>query len=163
MVMKTRSKYLLLVLFLFLFSASGNILFAQKEDIESKKVNEIRFDGLYRTDQMTDDSPARNKYYGYFRFCEDGTVIGMSSAYAVKQVSKWLFCEADKQKKGFKIGKYKIDNNRISFTTKSESGKVDYEGVIEKKAVILNIFSHINKTSSQNRKYKFVEVSFDKD
>lgn len=152
--MKTHSKIFSLFLFLFLFSAVDNNVSAQAE-----KENQIRFDGLYRTDQMSDPKDADYKYFSYFRFCENGTVTGMSSTFDVKRVSKWLVCDAENQK--YSVGKYSVSGNQISFTTKSETGKIDYEGVIDEKSVKLNVFSQITKKSERNRKYKFIKVSFD--
>jgi hypothetical protein len=107
---------------------------------------------------MTDEKDESYKYYSYLRFCENGTVTGMSSTFDVKRVSRWLVCDAENQK--YSVGKYSVSGNKISFTTKSEYGKVDYEGVIDGKSIKLNIFSHITKDSERNRKYKFIRVSF---
>ena len=150
------------VLFLFLlFAAFVNAVLAQNDEVKPNDVNEIRFDGLYRTKQITDKHDGGYKYYSYLRFCENGTVIGMSSSFDAKRVSKWLLCETEKQK--YSVGKYSVNDNHISFTTKSENGKVDYEGAIEEKSIKLNIYSQITKNSEQNRKYKFIRVSFDKE
>jgi hypothetical protein len=146
---------------MFLIVGTLTDLFAQtNENKSTEKSIQLKFDGLYRTDKLTNKNDASYQYYSYFRFCENGKVVGMSSTFSVKQVSKWLKCEKDGVQK-YSVGEYKIKDSQISFITKSESGKVDYEGIIQNNSIKLNSFSHINNNSEKNKEFKFIQAKFD--
>ena len=158
---KYSNKLWILILSIFLFVGNETIFFAQTNENKSlDKEIQLKFDGLYRTDELTLENDASYKYYKYLRFCENGTVVGMSSTFSVKRVAKWLKCEKNEAAK-YSAGEYKIVDDQLSFTMKSKPGKIDYEGVIQNNLIKLNTFSHINNSSEKNRKYKFIRTAFD--
>jgi hypothetical protein len=146
---------------MFLFFGTEPNLFAQTNEnkLVDKKI-QLKFDGLYRTDKLTDKNNSSYQYYSYLRFCENGKVVAMSSTFSVKQASKWLKCEKNGVQK-FSVGEYEINVNQISFATKSESGKIDYEGIIQNNSIKLNTFSHINNSSQKDREFNLIRATFD--
>lgn len=149
-----------LTLFIFLLVGNEAVLFAQTDKNKKDEKPEIKFDGLYRTDKITLKNDSNNQYYKYLRFCEDNTVLGMSATHSAKQVARWLNCEKAETTK-FSLGKYNIENDKIYFTLKSESGKVDYEGIVETNLIILNTFSHINNNKEKDIKFNFIRIASD--
>ncbi len=158
---KYSNKFLILIFSMFLIVGTEANLFAQTNEnkLVDKKI-QLKFDGLYRTDKLTSKNDSSYHYYSYFRFCENGKVVGMSSTFSVKQVAQWLKCEKNGVQK-FSVGEYEIEDSQISFTVKSESGKVDYVGIIQNNSVKLNSFSHITNNSEKNKEFKFIRAKLD--
>ena len=125
------------------------------------KRSQLKLDGFYRTDRIIHEEEFGLTYYSYLLFCENGNVLAASSVTpSVEKVAKWLKC-GTQEVENLSVGKYKIENNTISFTATSEIGKVDFEGIIDEDKLIINSFSHINKNVEKDEVYKFIQHTFD--
>lgn len=76
----------------------------------------------------------------YLRFYADGRVISVSSTGTPEQIAAWF----DYSKDSLPRGEYKIEGDRLRFSTDSERGSVDYEGRIDGYTLHLTAHSHIN-------------------
>lgn len=112
----------------------------------------LKFDGLYIF------QPKNADYYQLLRFYKDGIVVSVSVSdsnmnnYKLKKISRWFNQNWNNK------GAYSIYGNKISFFTKSDIGQVDYEGVIEKNSVVLNVLSHINGNATEKNKYVYYPI-----
>jgi hypothetical protein len=146
---------------LFLFSSDSDNPSRYLEEIEEdflddivteKELNKIstriNYNRLYFS--------GSDNLYSCFKFFEDGEVIVVSLGANIldistqEKVNKWFI-------KGYsKRGQYIINENKISFTIKSNEGNVEYRGTIEDNKLLLIVHSHINGRKSL-RKYQCVE------
>lgn len=117
----------------------------------------LKFDGLYRTDIFLPDNYGEIPYFSYLKFYKNGEVIGASSTSdSSEKVSEWLKL-GEGGSKNLSVGKYKIKENKISFTLEYENGRVDYEGIIQDNRIIFDTFSHITNFSENNKIYYFIQ------
>lgn len=91
----------------------------------------LRFDGLYFAD--------KGYYHSYMKFSADGTVVDGHGE------GIW-----NNPAKVSSSGRYEIHDSKITFTLHSSQGKVDYEGTIEKHALKLQWYSHINQSRGES-------------
>ncbi|MFH1346501.1 MAG: hypothetical protein ABIL01_35710 [Pseudomonadota bacterium] len=107
----------------------------------------VRTNGVYR------DTVRENQrtYYEFVRFYADGTVIAANTPSAGVS-ENWFRKESPLR---FPIGRYKIDGNKISFSTTSANGVVDYEGSLENEMLSLKFHSQINGGSFSGQ-YSFI-------
>lgn len=105
---------------------------------------EVRYDGLYL-------SKGEESSY-YLRFYQNGTVLIVSSTGTPEQVAKWLYKD-NIRKRGF----YSIQGLKIKFSDEGYQGAVEYEGLIEKDVLKLNIYSHINGWK-EKKEFKFIPI-----
>ena len=110
----------------------------------------VKYDGIYFQDLGDGDGDA-------IRFFEDGIVIeqGLGSLEGdprdiVMDLQPWFNREYESS------GVYTIQGNQISFSINSESGIVDYAGIIMDNRLSLNSYSHINGRKSKNNLFKFI-------
>ncbi len=102
-------------------------------------------DGVYVTDLPT-HGMENSKHY--LKFHDDSTVLAISSPYKLEKVRKLLESPSIHIGKG----KFKVTDDSIKFVTKTQSGLVVYEGIIEHDQKInLKVRSYING-------YEFQEV-----
>jgi len=92
----------------------------------------------------------------YFRFYEDGTVIGASTTGEPDQIIAWF-------KKGgssnLSEGTYKRDENYIAFSTSNDLGTVKYSGSIQKDILVLDSTSMIIGFKKRDGAlYQFTEI-----
>ena len=76
----------------------------------------------------------------YLRFYADGRVIGVSSTGTPEQIVAWF----DYSNDSLPRGEYRVEGDRLTFSTGSELGSVDYEGRIDGGTLHLKSHSHIN-------------------
>jgi len=86
----------------------------------------------------------------YLRFFEDGRVISVNVPGKYIDINRWFNTTYREN-----YGKYSINGNIISFTTRAEEGSVEYSGVIGKKNLTLTIRSLINDHVEKNVNFKF--------
>jgi hypothetical protein len=121
---------------------------APEKDVQKKKVN---YDGIYFFDKGSGNGTA-------VRFFDDDTVIeqglgsleGLSPKDIVENLQQWFTKDYDS--KGF----YNIEDDKISFSIKSEFGMVDFYGNIIDDILILNWYSHINGAEGHNNIFRFI-------
>ena len=109
------------------------------------KLSRIRFDGLYQA--------AESGVTSYLRFYRDSIVLSVSSTGNPVQVTQWFNKSNSKVSKG----SYSLDDSRLTFSTTSSHGTVDYKGVIEGEKMILDTHSYVNGHRSK-KTYSFVKV-----
>lgn len=105
---------------------------------------DLRFDGLYH--QMNS--------FGWLRFLEDGTVltVPLQSATA-SEALEWLADDCEDCGRGT----YTIQDSQIKFSSTTAQGTVDYNGTIQKDALILDTLSHINGYESTGVVFEFID------
>lgn len=121
---------------------------------------EIRFDGLYcHIFDEDSDGLIDNRV---LRFYDDGTVIAASIEQSESNGgyfphASWF----DRNKDNYKdyLGYYSFNDGKITLTTISQNGTVDYQGSIDEKYMILDSHSNINGHESENVQYEFYSFS----
>lgn len=107
------------------------------EIFERAKTLGVRSDGLYwQTEVNSIDreeivrfGKRRNFYTQYFRFCEDGSVIGVSTSGLPHQIRSWFTCQPVNPR--FPHGVIRIEGEVIRMSMHSTTGVVDYWGVVD--------------------------------
>ena len=124
-------------------------LLASCSSYEGQILENIKFDGVYRAkDIVTKLGPA----YNYLRFYSDGkvkstTLIGTPEEF-------WM--ATLRNNKYESIGEYKIQGDKISFSTSSEGIVVQYKGLLKKYGFI-RLSSH--SLSSGHMQYAITNFS----
>ena len=141
--MSKASTYLLLFIFVILFSSCGN-----------KTSDFPRTDGLYITPEfMVQEKPVQS----YIRFLENGTVkeTYVKPDQDTKEIMKILGGESTLE---IPVTKFRVDDNRALFEYKYDEGSVGYTCVDrgEGKMTVI-VYSDITKKDFE-RNYTFVEV-----
>jgi hypothetical protein len=113
--------------------------------IENNVITTIQYDGVYIL------SYGGGFVIEYLRFYENGIVIDVASTGRPEEIKEWF--NSDNMDIG--MGKYKIDGEKISFSTKSPEGSIDYMGDITTNGLVLSSHSNINGYEEQNLKYMF--------
>lgn len=113
---------------------------------DMKKSAMIQFNGLYQSTQT-------ENYWSYLRFYDDGLVLQVSSTGNPEQVARWLIRD---NKENYSSGEYRLVGRKISFTTTSREGSVDYDGTLHGNTMVLASHSHINEHRSTDE-YVFCE------
>lgn len=112
-----------------------------------------RFNGVYQSEKSEIDDV---DCWLYTRFYEDGTVITVSSTGTPVEIARWFKKDHIKHK-NLSHGLYKIKDGRLTFSSTSAEGTVDYKGTIQKDVLFLDLHSHINGCRSK-RTYRFVQI-----
>ena len=136
-----RKKVIFLGLFLLVISSILLIYSSLNKD--------VLFDGLYQ-------SKGENSSY-YLRFYQDGTVPIVSSTGTPEQVAKWFYKD-NRRSRGF----YSIRGPKIKFSDEGYQGTVDYEGLIKKDVLEIDIYSHINGWKGK-KEFKFIPIDLVED
>jgi hypothetical protein len=111
----------------------------------------LRFDGVYRFKHKA--TPSQHAYCNYMRFYPDGQVIDVSYEGKWKLLSTWFTIQSTLVSKGH----YEITRNRITFSTTSASGVVNYSGfLLHRGKLDLHVESQINGYITQ-RHYSFLK------
>ena len=121
---------------------------ATQTDIENNSIREVavsipRSDGVYYSKY--------SNYTYYIRFYDDGIVITTSSTGTISQIKNWF----NKDHDDISIGKFNIIDDKISFSSTSSFGTIDYNGQILHNKLLLNSYSHINGNKRNNIEYLF--------
>ena len=93
----------------------------------------IRFDGFYQSIVAEIDSIDNDTTWTYFRFYKDGTIISASTDGTADDIRKWFIRPGNKDndyKRYTPIGIYKINGDKIEFTTTSAAATIVYKGTI---------------------------------
>ena len=108
---------------------------------------ELKFNGVYYYE--------KTEYTNYFRFYDNGTVIGLTSIgeYNEEILKNWSY-----EYYNDIIGNYTIENNRIKFSTYSGNNIIEYVGIIIDDKIILNSHSYINGKDENTEIYIFKEL-----
>ncbi|MEZ4883776.1 MAG: hypothetical protein R3E32_03480 [Chitinophagales bacterium] len=143
-----------IAVFLILFAANYNSLFAQFEpDMTSQG---LRFDGVYMA-SMQDDYTS-NSLQLYVRFFEDGTVATAATSDSPVKVLEWLFPGNNAPMALGTFG-YKPKNGKLKFGTTSAGGQVKYKGVVSNTGeLLMDVKSKINRTKFQ-KVFQFIPKS----
>jgi hypothetical protein len=104
---------------------------------------QLRYDGLYRSPARDEDS---TPYWHYLRFYVDGSVIAVSSTGQLEDLKRWFA----KGKPDISMGEFSIEGDRLSFSTVSSRGSVDYTGEIVGDRLHLHSYSHINQHRAED-------------
>lgn len=108
----------------------------------------LRWDGLYYTAE-----PDEEVYY-YLRFYPDGGVLAVSAFDDPSEVLTWLSREHNGPAIG--RGQFHLDpEQRLTFSTTSPYGQVDYEAVILAEALLVKLYSHKTGYRGTSR-YRFM-------
>lgn len=94
-----------------------------------------RPNGCYRSEAI---GKTEARYYYYLRFYPDGNVI--SASVSDDPVGGWF----SKGSSSVASGQWTVNNGKLSFSTTSEQGTVEYFGRVDDNRIILNIHSLIN-------------------
>lgn len=134
----------------------SSLTYAQSAKDVVKPTETLRFDGVYRSAKVKKHQSAPSDYRYYLRFCKDGSVLTVSGdlAVTISHLEKQMKC-GQPLAPSYRSGNYTVHDDRLKFSTISDEGKVDYDGTIVGKKLILNTFSHINKFSKKGREYSF--------
>jgi hypothetical protein len=108
-----------------------------------------RFDGVYQSEKSKDS-------WDYLRFYGDSAVITVGSSGTPEQVIRWF--EKENSTSPFSRGKYQTKDGKISFSSTSSAGTVDYEGTMTENGMTLNIHSQINGYRA-TKEYYFVKIA----
>ncbi|SFL06269.1 hypothetical protein [Lysobacter sp. cf310] len=107
----------------------------------------VQTQGMYRSQAQPAWLPGSRQplatgptHYLYLRFYPDGRVISVSSTGTPEQIAGWF----DHTHDGVSQGRYRIEGDRLHFSTRSGAGSVDYDGRIDADTLQLNSHSHIN-------------------
>lgn len=126
-----------------------------KNESKLSKNESIRFDGIYRQENT-------DRGFSLLRFYNDGTVIAVSTEGKLEKILTWFTKDKNRE-----IGKYKINNLNISFSTISRWGNYKYKGTINNEKSILDLnyngYSYYNEKNYKGKLiYKFIKVDFPK-
>ena len=105
----------------------------------------LRYDGIYQAKE--------EDYFLYLRFYADGTVLTVSSGSHPDQV----FSLISKDQAEVSTGNYTLEGDTLSFSATSEEGTVDYHGQLDGERLVVQSYSHINESHS-DEEYTFVPV-----
>lgn len=120
----------------------------------------LQFDGVYRSGPDTDS--AGDPYCAYLRFYPKGGVVAASSECTEdtpRLMRNWFtWTKAQEPGSGLQRGSYIRKGAALTFITRSDQGKVSYQGTVAADALQLNTRSHINGHVDAQR-YVFVDWS----
>lgn len=120
----------------------------------SAQASGLRFDGVYQS--MMKEIEIDNRkytYWGYLRFYEDGTVVGVSSPDTPERLLRGGVTRSFDSR-----GRYTIKHSEIEFSLTARQGTVDYAGSIEPDGLRLKSYSHINQHRA-SEEYQFVPLA----
>jgi hypothetical protein len=90
----------------------------------------------------------------YLRFYDDGRVINANLPGAYKpDIVRWF-----NESYGDNGGTYTLREDDVSFSTTAAEGSVDYEGLLTKQGMVLNLQSNINKNREKKLLFKYLEL-----
>ncbi len=100
------------------------LLLAAPAAADEPKPGPLRFDGLYRAQSVL---PGLDQQaWAYLRFYADGAVIDVTSTGKAHALARWF----GRSKADVSRGKYVVSGDKLTFSTTSDSGTVDFEGTI---------------------------------
>jgi hypothetical protein len=100
----------------------------------------LRYDGVYRSSVA--HGGGASAYWYYLRFYPDGEVIAASSGDQPEELGKWF--NKDYAGAGLGRGKVAIKGSRVSFSSTTTAGVVDYTGELRNGTLHFDTVSHIN-------------------
>lgn len=118
----------------------------------------IKADGLYVTQCSFKDDEEGDKQY--LRFYPNGKVISIPTDCEGNdiEISNWFYIQ-NKETEYLNVGDYKVDGNKITFSTTSKAGTVKYRGRIMKDGS-LKLKSHSLINGYKNREeFRFVKIN----
>jgi hypothetical protein len=110
----------------------------------------LRTGGVYRTAPQT-FPPSTETFWGYLRFYDDGLVIATTSSGTPADLRAWF----TRERSDLPVGRVVRTGDRITFSTKSVHGVVDYDGRVEREWLRLSFHSQINGNRGDDA-YAFV-------
>lgn len=113
----------------------------------------LRYDGLYRS---AEKQGGAGGYWYYLRFYPDGVVMAVSTGLESESAQQWL--NPDSQGPGIGRGQFTVTGNRVTFSSTSQVGVVDYDGEFRGDVVHFETLSHINGYRG-SRDFVFVPLS----
>ncbi len=99
----------------------------------------LRYDGIYRS---AEKQGGAGGYWYYLRFFQDGRVMAVSTGGMPESAQQWL--TPDAQGPGIGRGQFKVNGNRVTFSSTTQVGVVDYDGEFRGDVVHFETHSHIN-------------------
>lgn len=115
----------------------------------------LRFDGFYETNcylEKGDDEGSQD----YLRFYSNGKVIsvGTDCDGTADELISWFKIDAEQ----VSTAEYKTTGRRIFFSTKSNSGVVNYKGCLYKNGLLKLKWKSLINGKRGHEKYKFVQI-----
>lgn len=92
---------------------------------EAAETTGLQYDGMYSSTKRSNEETG-DTYNSNLRFYKDGTVLSVSSDGTPAQLSSWFNKENDRLSRGT----YKIDGDKINFSTTSNNATVTYTGTL---------------------------------
>ncbi|HBD27225.1 hypothetical protein [Flavobacterium sp.] len=123
---------------------------------QTDQIDTIKFDGIYETTCRYEKDDAEG-YQSFLRFYSNGKVISVTTDCdgPTSDLKDWFNMDMEY----LSVGSYETKGNKISFSTKSKNGTVNYSGRITKKGFIkLKSKSSINGYKSQEH-YQFIKIT----
>jgi hypothetical protein len=99
--------------------------------------NSLRYDGVYQTQTSSTG-------FLYLRFYPDRHVVAMASVWTPEKVASFI----SREQPELPQGDYRLEASKIMFTTKAQTGDVDYEGTINEDGILLHIHSRVTDFSN---------------
>jgi len=112
----------------------------------------LRFDGIYQSYII------EYSLWDYIRFYGDGTVVTSYSEGSPNELYRLLEKENIGSRKSIFNGHYKLSGDRLTFSSKSAGGVIDYEGKILKNGLILDV-QDPSRPEKATCKYRFSQLS----
>jgi hypothetical protein len=109
----------------------------------------LHFDGVYQA------KPGGVSQSLYLRFYPDNYVVAMSYAGPPEDVTEFI----DRSHFTLPQGKYQFTGLKMTFTTKTDRGEIDYVGTMEDRGITFHIHSRITGFTSDEH-FDFHEESF---
>ncbi len=100
----------------------------------------LRYDGVYRSTEA--HHSGESTYWYYLRFYPDGVVMAISSGTEPARLGSWF--TRSHTSEGTGRGEFKARGNRVTFSSTTQSGVVDYDGEFRGNVLHFNMVSHIN-------------------
>lgn len=111
----------------------------------------LHFDGLY---QGPEETWQGYRGWSYLRIMPNGDVVDVSSIGTPQEVIRWLNPDRINASKG----RVTLQGKKISFSTVSSAGQVDYLGEVNGSQIVLDIYSRINGHTTKGKVFTFVSV-----
>ena len=106
----------------------------------------LKIDKTYSTKEKKHFDKYTPPYKKVLKFYSNHIVIGAAISTPYEGLEKWF----NKNNENVSKGTYKVNENEISFTLKSELGIVTYKGQISKDNLILDFNSQINNQTGKD-------------
>ncbi len=120
-------KYLFILTTILIISCNSY----ENKNGETSNSSPVHFNGIYKSAIQTNQNTG-DKSTSYLRFYEDGTVINVSSSGTPEQINNWFV----KGHENVTEAPYKIEGDKMSFTSGSGNAAVEYSGKIVTSALL---------------------------